>query len=44
MPDWNAIYSDAELTEKDAQRRTNLTSQSGQTANEDFGRYFGYES
>lgn len=43
-PDWNIIYSDAELKEKEAQRRTNLTSQSGQTANEDFGRYFGYES
>lgn len=43
VPDLTRIYTPAELEQKESERLSHITSASGKTANEDLGRYMGYE-
>lgn len=42
-PDLSRIYTPEELLQKEHERSSHITSASGKTANEDLGRYMGYE-
>lgn len=43
VPDLTRIYTPEELEQKEKERLSHITSASGKTANEDLGRYMGYE-